>query len=141
MAKKYIQAEEYAAAGYEHIRNVEDRVKGRTVEEYGVEHIYHIAVEHAVDAITYSSGEHAYDGPAAYCPADKPAAYGIYGNYYEHKRNNDKHPAPAATLQDSESRARIVDVHKLKHTRYERNRAGIKRYVHRHPVFEPLVSN
>ena len=35
VAEQDVQAEEYAAAGYEHIRDVEDRVEGRTVEERG----------------------------------------------------------------------------------------------------------
>ena len=53
-------------------------------------------------------------------PRDEPALYGVYGDYDEHQRYHDKHPAPAAAVQDAEGGARIVDVHELEHARYER---------------------
>ena len=140
-AEDDVQAEQHAAAGDEHVRNIEYRVQPRRAEELELEHVHNVAVGDPVYTVAYGARKHADGCPAAELAFNKVFFQRVYDRRGKEHRDHNKHPAPVAALQKTESRARIVDVHQLDDAGYERLLAHVQRNIERHPIFEPLVCN
>ena len=136
-AEDYIDDEQQAEHRDEDIRHIEHG----EVEQIHLEHIHHVAVQHAVKAVGKSARRHEHEAPAAEAAVDEIRDKCDYHGDREHSGEDDEiYPRPAAR-QKAEGGAIVMQPDKTENAGYQRLGYHVHHKVLRDPELHPLVKD
>ena len=133
--KQHEQAEQDAADGDVDVGNIEDG-EGH---ELKLEHINHIAADHAVDAVAHGAGHDHNGHPAGKGGVDNVLDQHI--DYQCHESDAQDNEEPSGTLQNGEGSAGVVDVGQVDKTGDELAGALVEDDVGGGPILYGLIDD
>ena len=107
---------------YEHIGNVEDG----EIEQLHLEHVLHVAVDNAVDAVSKAARGDEHKAPAGNLTGDEVRCQCDDDKHGEHAGGNDEIDARAAAAQEAEGSPVVMDVHKTNDAGDEFDDIGVR---------------
>ena len=136
-AKENIQDEDKAEHSDGNIRHIKDG----EVEKLHLEHILHITVEDAVNAVADTAGHDKDCAPAAERAGDEIGGQGNDHGNGENDADDDEIDSGVSSAQKAESGALIMDVHETEHTGNKLFDSCVEHNISGNPVLQPLVGD